>query len=75
MTPEKLAKSKRFMSQLQKCHQQGRFSRLAVDEVHCCSVWGHDFRPDYNYLGILKDMFPGVPLIGLTATSTCKVRK
>lgn len=73
MTPEKLAKSKRFMSQLQKCHQQGRFSRVAVDEVHCCSAWGHDFRPDYNYLGILKDIFSGVPLIGLTATSTTKV--
>lgn len=73
VTPEKLHKSKRFMSMLQKCGEQGRFARLAIDEVHCCSVWGHDFRPDYNYLGPLRGMFPDTPVLGLTATSTSKV--
>lgn len=73
VTPEKLQKSKRFMSQLQKCSEQGRFARLAIDEVHCCSVWGHDFRPDYNFLGVIKQMFPDTPILGLTATSTSKV--
>ena len=45
VTPEKLAKSKRFMTKLQKMYQIKHFARVAVDEVHCCSQWGHDFRP------------------------------
>ena len=51
VTPEKLAKSKRFMAKLQKSYSMGFFKRMAIDEVHCCSTWGHDFRPDYKYLG------------------------
>lgn len=45
---------------------------MILDEVHCCSSWGHDFRPDYNYLGLLKPMF-NIPFIGLTATATISV--
>ncbi|XP_037793066.1 ATP-dependent DNA helicase Q1-like [Penaeus monodon] len=73
VTPEKLAKSKRFMAKLQKMHEMGRFARLAIDEVHCCSQWGHDFRPDYKFLGIMRKMFPGTPILGLTATATSRV--
>lgn len=73
VTPEKLSKSKRFMTKLQKMHQMGRFARLAIDEVHCCSQWGHDFRPDYKFLGIMRKMFPGTPILGLTATATSRV--
>ncbi|KAM3858998.1 ATP-dependent DNA helicase Q1-like [Diretmus argenteus] len=75
VTPEKVAKSKLLMSRLEKAYNADRLSRIAVDEVHCCSQWGHDFRPDYKLLGILKRQFPKVPLLGLTATATSSVLK
>ncbi|CAL5048795.1 unnamed protein product [Urochloa decumbens] len=74
VTPEKISKSKRFMSKLEKCHHAGRLSLVAIDEAHCCSQWGHDFRPDYKNLGILKIQFPSLPMIALTATATSKVQ-
>ena len=49
VTPERMAKSKRFMTKLQASHKAARLARIAIDEVHCCSQWGHDFRPDYKY--------------------------
>ena len=73
VTPEKLAKSKRFMNKLEQCNKAGLLSRIAIDEVHCCSHWGHDFRPDYKFLGILKKQFPKVPILGLTATASAGV--
>ncbi|GAB4857919.1 Werner syndrome ATP-dependent helicase [Ancistrocladus abbreviatus] len=74
VTPEKISKSKRFMSKLEKCHHAGRLSVIAIDEAHCCSQWGHDFRPDYKNLSILKTQFATVPVIALTATATWKVQ-
>ncbi|XP_066592513.1 ATP-dependent DNA helicase Q1-like [Prorops nasuta] len=73
VTPEYMAKSNRFMNKLQKAFEMKKLDRFAIDEVHCCSQWGHDFRPDYKFLGILKSMFPGVPILGLTATAPAKV--
>ena len=52
-----------------------KVSLIAVDEAHCISEWGHDFRPDYRNLSLLKTLFPSVPLIALTATATAKVRE
>nr|XP_040030336.1 ATP-dependent DNA helicase Q1 isoform X3 [Gasterosteus aculeatus aculeatus] len=75
VTPERIAKSKLLMSRLEKAHNADLLSRIAVDEVHCCSQWGHDFRPDFKQLGILKRQFPKVPLLGLTATATGSVLK
>lgn len=73
VTPEYMAKSNRFMSKLQKAYEMKRLDRFAIDEVHCCSQWGHDFRPDYKFLGILKGMFQGIPILGLTATAPAKI--
>ncbi|XP_059485307.1 ATP-dependent DNA helicase Q1-like [Neocloeon triangulifer] len=73
VAPEKLAKNKSFMSLLQTLHRSDRIARIAIDEVHCCSDWGHDFRPDYTFLGVLRDLFSDVPILGLTATASNKV--
>ncbi len=52
-----------------------KLSLIAIDEAHCISEWGHDFRPDYRALQVLRDNFPAVPVIGLTATATERVRQ
>ena len=61
------------MNKLESAHAAGNLCRIAIDEVHCCSQWGHDFRPDYKFLGVLRRQFPTVPIIGLTATATDRV--
>jgi ATP-dependent DNA helicase Q1 len=75
VTPEKISKSKTFMSILQKMADNGTLARIVIDEAHCVSQLGHDFRPDYKKLSILRQLFPHVPILALSATCPPKVLK
>jgi len=70
VAPERLA-----LSGFQRFLQSLDVSLIAIDEAHCISEWGHDFRPDYRNLKSLRKDFPGVPVIALTATATEPVRE
>lgn len=74
VTPEMIAKSQKFINALESLYRRGLLARIVVDEAHCVSQWGHDFRPDYKTLGNLRPQFPNVPWIALTATATPKVQ-
>ena len=66
--PERIT-TPRFLAQLDSLHERGLLSLFAIDEAHCVSQWGHDFREDYLSLNVLHERYPGVPRIALTATA------
>lgn len=55
--------------------RQAKVARFAVDEAHCISAWGHDFRPEFRQLGRLKELFPSIPVQAFTATATPQVQR
>jgi RecQ family ATP-dependent DNA helicase len=63
-----------FRKLLRVVHEQRELARIAVDEAHCISEWGHDFRPSFKELSFFKREFPDVPIIACTATATSRVR-
>ncbi|KAI3401597.1 hypothetical protein diail_10198 [Diaporthe ilicicola] len=73
VTPEMLNKSAAFNSGLLTLWRNKKLARLVIDEAHCVSQWGHDFRPDYKMLGEVRRRYPGVPVMALTATATNNV--
>ncbi|TKR68005.1 hypothetical protein L596_024059 [Steinernema carpocapsae] len=70
LTPEMVTTSTEFMSKLSKY-----VSFIAIDEAHCISQWGHEFRPAYRNLHVLREKYPNIPIMALTATATEQVRQ
>ncbi len=71
--PERVT-TPRFLAQLDALYERGGLGLFAIDEAHCVSQWGHDFRPEYRELAVLHERFPRVPRIALTATADALTR-
>ncbi|XP_002749167.4 recQ-like DNA helicase BLM isoform X1 [Callithrix jacchus] len=75
VTPEKICASNRLISTLENLYERRLLARFVIDEAHCVSQWGHDFRQDYKRMNMLRQKFPSVPVMALTATANPRVQK
>ncbi|NXR33783.1 BLM protein, partial [Zosterops hypoxanthus] len=75
VTPEKVCASSRLVSALENLYDRKLLARFVIDEAHCVSQWGHDFRQDYKRLNMLRRKFRSVPMMALTATANPRVQK
>ncbi len=75
VTPEIITTDSKLITLLKELHKNNKFARLVIDEAHCVSTWGHDFRHSYLNLVTIKKMFDGIRVMALTATATPKVKE
>ncbi|KAG7664815.1 SGS1 [[Candida] subhashii] len=73
LSPEKANNSTMVQRIITRLYENGQLARVVIDEAHCLSSWGHDFRPDYQGMGFFKEKYPKVPVMALTATANEKV--
>eukprot|EP00492_Amphilonche_elongata_P000394 TRINITY_DN1210_c0_g1_i1.p1 TRINITY_DN1210_c0_g1~~TRINITY_DN1210_c0_g1_i1.p1 ORF type:complete len:225 (+),score=33.21 TRINITY_DN1210_c0_g1_i1:110-784(+) len=73
-TPEKLVHNNYFQHCIATCRDNDMLGRFVIDEAHCASQWGHDFRPDYTKLDCLRLTWPDIPILALTATASEAVK-
>ncbi|KAJ0130384.1 Uncharacterized protein HZ326_26519 [Fusarium oxysporum f. sp. albedinis] len=73
VTPEMMSKNTTFNNGMRTLYDKGKLARIFIDEAHCVSQWSHDFWPDYATLGEVRQKYPGVPVMALTATATQNV--